>query len=141
MRLGPLIFTESSRGHSCGTPWPQEGTDMLKRSGSLALTIIVLVSLAAGSAYAQCPKKAKCLCGTAAPKSLSFTTSLGSGNCGSVVNSSGASLLALGCNNLYTGGGGANVPPITVPDAGETITKVSCCNGRLLTLAAAPSPD
>ena len=114
---------------------------MLKRSGSLALATIVLVLLAAGSAYAQCPKKAKCLCGTAAPKSLSFTTSLGSGNCGSVVNSSGSSLLALGCNNLYTGGGGANVPPITVPDTGNVRTKVSCCNGRFLTLAAASSTD
>ena len=42
---------------------------MLKRSGSLALGTIALVSLAAGSAYAQNagPKKNVCKCGTASP--------------------------------------------------------------------------
>ena len=116
---------------------------MLKRSGSLALGTIALVSLAAGSAYAQGagPKKNVCKCGTASPAFLSFTTSLGAGNCGSAVNDSGASVKALGCNNLYTGGGSAAVPPATVPDAGNTRTKVSSCRGKALTLAAATSGD
>src|SRR5438046_7379596 len=116
---------------------------MLKRSGSLALGTIALVSLAAGSAYAQGagPKKNVCKCGTASPAFLSFTTSLGAGNCGSAVNDSGASVKALGCNNLYTGGGSAAVPPATVPDSGNTRTKVSSCRGKALTLAAATSGD
>src|SRR6266404_1476035 len=155
---------------------------MLKRSGSLAIAIILLVSLAAGSAYAQtgncqgakmkaAGKKAGCLlkvdtkaaaksipvdttklaacktkfsagftkaetaadcgpatgdtaviqaklvaleddvaceldagpacaCGTPDPASLSFTTALGSGNCGSTVNDLGSPITSLACNNL-----------------------------------------
>ena len=114
---------------------------MLKRSGSLVLGTIALVSLAAGSAYAAACGGLPCQCGTSAPAFLSFTTSLGSGNCGSVVNSSGSSLLPLGCNNLYTGGGGSSVPPITSPDSGNTKYKVKSCRGKCLTLGAASASD
>jgi len=117
---------------------------MLKRSGSLALGTIALVSLAAGSAYAACARQKvtpACACGTSAPKFLSFTTSLGSGNCGSVVDGNGGQLLALGCNNLYVGGGSSAVPPNIVPDSVNTKMKVSCCRGKSLVLAAATSAD
>ena len=82
-----------------------------------------------------------CACGTPAPARMSFTTSLGSGNCGTTLSSSGSPVTALACNNLYTGGGSAGVPPSTIPDYGTTITKVGCCRGKFLSLAAASSTD
>jgi hypothetical protein len=82
-----------------------------------------------------------CDCGSAEPAFLNFTTSLGSGNCGNVDNSSGTSILTLGCNSLYTGGGAAAVPPATVPDYGTTITKTSCCRNKFFALSAATSGD
>lgn len=87
------------------------------------------------------PAGSVCDCGSATPAFLSFTTSLGSGNCGKVENSSGTSILTLGCNNLYTGGGSAAVPPATVPDYGTTLTKTSCCRSKFFALSAATSGD
>jgi hypothetical protein len=87
------------------------------------------------------PAGSMCDCGSATPAFLNFTTSLGSGNCGNVDNSSGTSILTLGCNSLYTGGGAAAVPPATVPDYGTTITKTSCCRSKFFALSAATSGD
>jgi len=83
-----------------------------------------------------------CGCGTPDPAFLSFTTSLGTGNCGTTVNDSGAPTGpgSLGCNSLYTGGGGAAVPPATVPDYGSTLTKTNCC-AKLVPLKKATSTD
>ena len=127
---------------------------MMKRSGSLAfgLGTLALVSLTAGPAYAQlvstssgsgaCPKGATCSCGTSTPTSLSFTTGLGSGNCGSYVTDTGT-MVSLGCNKTYIGGGGSLVAlfPTPVPDNGKSLTKVSCCKGTSLTLANLTSSD
>ena len=82
-----------------------------------------------------------CDCGSPDAAFLNFTTSLGSGNCGSVQNSTGASIITLGCNSLYTGGGSAAVPPATVPDYGTTISKTSCCRSKFFALSAATSGD
>jgi hypothetical protein len=97
-----------------------------------ALDDDVACELAAGPA---------CDCGSADPAFLNFTTSLGSGNCGDVENSSGAPIAVLGCNNLYTGGGAAAVPPSIVPDYGTTITRTSCCRNKFFALSAATSVD
>ena len=127
---------------------------MMKRSGSLAfgLGTLALVSLTAGPAYAQlvstssgsgaCPKGATCSCGTSTPTSLSFTTGLGSGNCGSYVTDTGT-MVSLGCNKTYIGGGQSLVAlfPTPVPDNGKSLTKVSCCKGTSLTLANLTSSD
>ena len=83
-----------------------------------------------------------CTCGTPAPARLAFTTSIPSGPpCGSTVSSSGSPLATLACNLLYTGGGNSGVAPSTIADYGTTITKVSCCRSKFLTLSAASSTD
>ena len=81
-----------------------------------------------------------CGCGSPDPAFLGFTTSVGSGNCGSTVNDSGSPIASLGCNNLYTGGGSAAVPPATVPDYGSTLTKTNCC-AKLVPLKVATATD
>src|SRR5262245_47605343 len=48
---------------------------------------------------------------------LEFTTTIGSGNCGTVVNNSGSTVVNLTCGGLYTGSGSDTVPlPYPVPD-------------------------
>jgi len=68
---------------------------------------------------------------------LNFTTGIGSGNCGTLVTSTGGFLENLQCGGLYTGGGSAGVPlPFKVPDMGSSLTAVSCVgNGPSLTLS------
>jgi hypothetical protein len=67
-------------------------------------------------------------CGVA-PTRLSFTTGIGTGNCGTVQLSNGTVSKNLACSGLYTGGGGNTVPlPYNVPDMGNTLTGVSSCN-------------
>src|SRR5207244_5740590 len=89
-----------------------------------------------------CPKGATCSGGTATPGSLRITTGRGSGNCGSYVTDTGT-MVSLGCNKTYIGGGGSLVAlfPTPVPDNGESLTKVSCCKGTSLTLANLTSSD
>src|SRR6185369_5227830 len=63
------------------------------------------------------------------PTRLSFTTGIGSGNCGTVKLSNGTTSLNLACSGLYTGGGGNTVPlPYNVPDQGTSLTAVNSCN-------------
>src|SRR5207249_10657925 len=76
------------------------------------------------------------------PGQLSFTTGIGSGNCGMLLCSAGNSLLNLSCGGLYTGGGGNSVPlPYAVPDMGQSLTKVAACTGTALDLAATTAAD
>jgi hypothetical protein len=75
---------------------------------------------------------------------LQFTTSQGTGNCGSVVNSSGTSVLELSCGGLYFGGGQNSVPlPALVPDNGQSITNITACDPGTgdLTLAGASAAE
>jgi hypothetical protein len=89
----------------------------------------------------QCVAAAACACGTPDPATLHFTTMVGSGNCGTIQDSTGASLAPLACGGLYFGGGGDAVPlPAIVPDMGVSITK-TCCSGSELTLAATTPSD
>jgi len=74
---------------------------------------------------------------------LAFTTTLGTGNCGTVVNNTGSVLVNLACGGLYTGSGSDTVPlPYPVPDMGRTITAVSACDqaGQMLTLGPVADP-
>src|SRR5437870_2059175 len=69
------------------------------------------------------------------PTRLSFTTAIGSGNCGTLTTSTGVLLENLACGGLYTGGGSAGVPlPFQVPDMGSSLTAASC-SGTTLTLS------
>ena len=77
-----------------------------------------------------------CSCGSPTPTQVSFTTATGSGNCGTVKNSSGTTLLNLTCGTLYFGGGFVAVPPSVPPDKGVTIANASC-TGTSLTLSHA----
>ena len=70
------------------------------------------------------------------PTQLSFTTSIGSGNCGTTINTAGGTFINLACGGLYTGGGGNSVPlPYAVPDMGQSFTKVTACSDPTLTLS------
>src|SRR5205809_600776 len=76
------------------------------------------------------------------PSELSFTTGVGSGNCGTVQLSNGTVSKNLACSGLFTGGGGNTVPlPYAVPDMGSSLTGVSACSGTALTLANVKSND
>jgi hypothetical protein len=58
-----------------------------------------------------------------------FTTGVGSGSCGTLLNSSGSVLTNLACGGLYFGGGQDSVPlPAVIPDMGTTRTKVTTCD-------------
>src|SRR5438093_1053171 len=85
---------------------------------------------------------ATCCGASPQPSALSFTTGIGSGNCGMLLGSAGNSLLNLSCGGLYTGGGGNSVPlPYAVPDMGQSLTKVAACTGTALDLAATTAAD
>src|SRR5437016_14089540 len=76
------------------------------------------------------------------PGKLSFTTGIGSGNCGKLLGSAGNTLLNLSCGGPYTGGGGNSVPlPYAVPDMGQSLTKVAACTGTALSLRATTAAD
>jgi hypothetical protein len=82
-----------------------------------------------------------CTCHTPAPTKLSFTTGIGSGNCGMVQASSGTVLKNLACSGLFTGGGSNSVPlPYAVPDMGNSLTKATC-SANNLTLSNLTSAD
>src|SRR2546422_352232 len=69
------------------------------------------------------------------PSRLNFTTSTGTGNCGTVQNSLGTVTKQLLCGGLYTGGGSNSVPlPYAVPDMGSSLTGVSACDSGTNTL-------
>ena len=70
------------------------------------------------------------------PTQLSFTTGIGTGNCGNALTTAGTTFINLACGGLYTGGGGNSVPlPYAVPDMGQSFTKVTACSDPALTLS------
>jgi len=84
----------------------------------------------------------RCTCATSSFHQLSFTTSVGSGNCGTLTTSTGGLLINLACGGLYTGGGSAGVPlPFQVPDMGSSLTGLGPCSGTSLTLTRLTSTD
>jgi len=84
-------------------------------------TTSTTTSTTTGSAPLTC-------CGVT-PTKLSFTTGVGSGNCGTVLLSNGTLQQNLACGGLYTGGGSNSVPlPYNVPDQGNSLTGISSCH-------------
>ncbi len=76
-----------------------------------------------------------CTCATSNFHRLSFTTGIGSGNCGTLTNTADLLLENLACGGLYTGGGANSVPlPYAVPDMGSSLTALGPCSGTSLTL-------
>src|SRR5882724_967386 len=81
-----------------------------------------------------------CTCATSSFHQLSFTTSVGSGDCGTLTTSTGGLLTNLACGGLYTGGGSAGVPlPFQVPDMGSSLTGLGPCSATSLTLTSLTS--
>jgi len=87
------------------------------------------------------PPPSPCACGTPDPGMLSFRTTVGSGPCGVVIDNSCASQKTLDTNTLYIGGGNTAQPPSSVPDYGQTVYKVTSCDGKTLTLGNTTSGD
>jgi len=83
-----------------------------------------------------------CSCNTSSFTRLSFTTGIGSGNCGTVQLSNGNVSKNLTCGGLYTGGGNNSVPlPYAVPDMGSSLTALTSASGTTLTLGNLTSTD
>ena len=71
---------------------------------------------------------------------LGFATTAGSGNCGSYA--SNAATFPMQCGGLYFGGGGNAVPlPVSVPDQGNAISKITACAHNTATVGAATSTE
>ena len=76
------------------------------------------------------------------PTQLSFTTGIGTGNCGNALTTAGTTFINLACGGLYTGGGGNSVPlPYAVPDMGQSFTKVTACSDPTLTLSGTTATE
>src|SRR5438067_7250672 len=79
-----------------------------------------------------------CCCAGGAPTQTSFTTGIGSGNCGHLDADGSPNFFTLACGGLYFGGANVGVPlPSKIPDQGSSLTAVSSCSGNTLTLAGA----
>ena len=104
--------------------------------GCVTVTTTTLSSTTTTTSSVTTTTLAACCGFSPKPSELSFTTSIGAGNCGTVQNSAGTVLKNLACGGLYTGGGTNSVPlPYAVPDMGNSLTGVSACSGTSLTLA------
>jgi hypothetical protein len=70
---------------------------------------------------------------------LTFATTPGAGNCGSVLNTSGSSIASLACGGLYFGGGQDSVPlPAVVPDTSQSIVAITACDSGTGNLTLGP---
>ena len=82
----------------------------------------------------QCKPAAPCSCAGGAPTKLSFTTDVGSGQCGHLDADGSPGFFPLACGGLYFGGGGVIQPlPAVVPDMGQEMFN-TCCSGTSLFL-------
>src|SRR2546426_9988342 len=66
------------------------------------------------------------------PGRLRFTTGIGSGNCGMLLDSAGADLLNLSCGSLYNGGGNKTLPPYVLPGMGQAAPNAAAHRGPAL---------
>jgi len=83
-----------------------------------------------------------CTCAGGTPSGLTFTTTVGTGSCGSLKDGVGRPFLDLACGGLYFGGVNDAVPlPALVPDTGVSSLRVTACNGTALTLGATTQAD
>jgi len=81
-----------------------------------------------------------CTCGAVPPKHVHLVNTVGSGDCGTVTTTSGASS-GLACAGLYLGSGSAalSLPAVTPDSVQPVIFDVDCCAGDTLLLG--PSND
>jgi len=107
-----------------------------------ATTTTTTTTVGPGSTTTTTMCVGSCACGATTPTRLSFTTGIGSGNCGMVQLSNGNTQKNLACSGLYTGGGGNTVPlPYNVPDMGNSLTGISACSCTGMTLTNLTSTD
>ena len=77
-----------------------------------------------------------CACAT----HLNFRTITSSGDCGDVLDATGALVANVACSGLYTGGGGNSVPlPYAIPDLGSEVTTIVTCAGDVVTVGGTSS--
>jgi cysteine-rich repeat protein len=91
-----------------------------------------------------CQCGAPCDCCALNPSTLSFTSSVASGNCGTLVTSTGSLVENLACGGFYTGGGSNSVPlPFVFPDQAQAVMKVTGCDSvsGKITLGATSATD
>jgi hypothetical protein len=81
-----------------------------------------------------------CACGAVPPKQVHLINTVGTGDCGTVTTTSGASS-GLECGGLYLGSGSAalSLPAVTPDSVEPVIFDVDCCTGDTLLLG--PSND
>jgi hypothetical protein len=73
---------------------------------------------------------------------LAFSTTAGTGSCGSYDSNAGST--PINCGGLYFGGGGNSVPlPVSVPDQGNAVSKITSCDAttNTATIGAATSAE
>lgn len=71
---------------------------------------------------------------------LGFATTAGTGTCGAFLSNTGSN--PINCGGLYFGGGGNAVPlPVSVPDQGNAVSKITSCSGSSATVGAATSVE
>jgi len=71
---------------------------------------------------------------------INFTSTIGSGDCGDIIDSTGMVVTNVQCGGLYTGGGGNSVPlPYALPDKSSAVSAITACAADVATLGAATS--
>src|SRR4029453_2702971 len=76
---------------------------------------------------ADCTCAPACNCCALPPTSINILHGAAGGDCGDVLQASGAPAFTLACNPVYFGGGGASIPPFPFPDGG-LVLKVTACD-------------
>ena len=126
--LNPPATTTSSTTTSSTTLVTTSSTTLVTTSST---TLVTTSSTTSSTTTSSTTSTTASCCGFpgAGPTRLSFTTGIGSGNCGNIRNGAGTIIKNLTCGGLYTGGGSNTVPlPYAVPDTGNTLTGISACN-------------
>src|SRR5262249_29727571 len=71
---------------------------------------------------------------------LNFTNNSMTGDCGDIIDNTGALVANVQCAGLYSGGGGNSVPlPYAVPDNGSEVTSITTCTGSVATVGGTSS--
>src|SRR5207249_4707257 len=81
-------------------------------------------------------------CTGGVPGHISFTTTVGTGECGHLDADGASNFFSLACGGLYFGGANVGVPlPSKVPDKGSSITKAACASGTTLNLTGTSASE
>src|SRR3989442_1778285 len=131
---GPVTTSSTSTSTSTSGPVTTSSTSTSTSTSAPARTTSTSTSTSSSTSTSTASSTSTTLacCGSPThnvrPTQLSFTTGIGTGNCGAALNTAGGTFTNLKCGGLYTGGGGNSVPlPYAVPDMGQSFTKVTAC--------------